>query len=79
MKHCMQVAKSSAFPSENDVTDLCWILYNKPCVVPTFFFQRRTAFELFFIYYSTYLHFIFLVLGRQKLKISASRPYLFDR
>ena len=72
----MQVATSSTFPSANDVIDLCWILYNKSLIVATFFFQRTTAFELFF--YSTYLHFRFLVLGKQKLKISVSRPDLFD-
>ena len=59
-----------------DIIDLCWILNNKPRIVVTFFFQRTTAFELFF--YSTYLHFRFLVLGKQKLKISVSRPDLFD-
>ena len=75
-KHCMQVAMSSTFPSANDVIVLCWILYNKSLIVATFFFQRTTAFELFF--YSTYLHFRFLVLGKQKLKISVSRPDLFD-
>ena len=77
-KHCMQVATSTTFPSANDVIDLCWILYNKPGIVATFFFQRTTAFELFF-FHSTYLHFRFLVLGKQKLKISElSRPDLFD-
>ena len=75
-KHCMQVATSSTFPSANDVIHLCWILYNKSLIVATFFFQRTTAFELFFC--STYLHFRFLVLGKQKLKISVSRPDLFD-
>ena len=75
-KHYMQVATSSTFPSANDVIDLCWILYNKSLIVATFFFQRTTAFELFF--YSTYLHFRFLVLGKQKLNISVSRPDLFD-
>ena len=43
----MQVAKSSKIPSANDVIDLCWILYNKARIVSTFFFQPRTAFELF--------------------------------
>ena len=47
MKHCMQDAKPSSFPSENDVIDLWWISYNKPCIVPTLFFQQTTAFELF--------------------------------
>ena len=32
-----------------DVIDLCWILYNKPRMVATFFFQRTTAFTLFLI------------------------------
>ena len=76
-KHCMQVATSSTFPSANDVIVLCWILYNKSRIVATFFFQRTTSFELFF-FNSTYLHFRFLVLGKQKLKISVSRPDLFD-
>ena len=76
-KHCMQVATSSTFPTANDVIDLCWILYNKACIVATnFLFQRTTAFELFF--HSTYLHFRFLVIGKQKLKISVSRSDLFD-
>ena len=75
-KHCMQVATSSTFPSANDVTDLCWILDNKPRIVATFFFQRTTAFELLF--YNTYLHFRFLVFGKQKLKISVSRPDVFE-
>ena len=71
----MQVATFSTFPSVNDVIDLCWILYNKPSrIIVTFFFQRRTAFELFFD--STYLYFRFLVLGKLKLKISVSRPDL---
>ena len=48
-KHCMQVATSSTFPSGNDVIDLCWILYNKPRIVATSFFQRTTTFELFFL------------------------------
>ena len=43
----MQVAKSSTIPSASDVIDLCWVLYNKPRIVATFFFQRTTAFELF--------------------------------
>ena len=50
-KHCKQVATCSTFPSANDVIDLCWILYNKWRIVAVFFFQRTTAFELFF--YST--------------------------
>ena len=33
-------------------------------IVATFFFHPRTAFELFF--YSTLIHFRFLVLGKQK-------------
>ena len=45
----MQVATSSTLPSANDVIDLWWILYNKPGIVATFFFQRTTAFELVFI------------------------------
>ena len=32
-----------------NVIDLCWILYNKPRMVATFFFQRTTAFTLFSI------------------------------
>ena len=44
----MQVAKSSTIPSETDVTDLCCILYNKPHIIATFFFQQKTAFELFY-------------------------------
>ena len=75
-KHCMQVATSSTLPSANEVTDLCWILDKKPRIAATLFFQRTTAFELFF--YNTYLHFRFLVFGKQKLKISVSRPDLFD-
>ena len=43
-KHCMQVGNFS-----KDVIDLCWILYNKPRMVATFFFQRTTAFTLFLI------------------------------
>ena len=31
------------------VIDLCWILYNKPRMVATFFLQRTTAFILFLI------------------------------
>ena len=48
-KHCMQVATSSTFPSANDVIELCWILYNKTCIIATSFFQQTTAFELFLI------------------------------
>ena len=73
-KHCMQVATSSTFPSAKDVIDLCWILYNKSLIVATFFFQRTTAFELFC--YSTYLHFRFLVLAKQKLKVFRGQTYL---
>ena len=59
------------FPSANDVIDLCSILYNKTRIVATFFFQRMTAaFELFF--YRMYLHFRYLVLEKQKLKLRAS-------
>ena len=74
-KHCMQVATSSTFPSANDVIELCWILYNKTSIIATSFFQRTTAFELF---YRTYLHFRYLGLEKQKLKISVSLPDLFD-
>ena len=35
-----EVAKSSTIPSANDVIDICWILFNKPCIVATFFFQK---------------------------------------
>ena len=45
----MQVAKTSMFLSAIDVIVLCWILYNKPRIVATFFFQWTTTFELFFI------------------------------
>ena len=48
-KHCMQVVTSSTFPSANDVIELCWILYNKRSIIATSFFQRTTAFDLFFI------------------------------
>ena len=74
-KHCMQVATSSMFPSANDVDR--FISYNQSRIVVTFFFQRTTAFELFFLY-STYLHLRFLVLAKQKLKISVLRPDLLD-
>ena len=66
-KHCVQRATSSTFPSVNYVIDLCRILYNKPRIVATFFFQRTTAFEL--CSYSTYPPFRCLVLGKRKLKI----------
>ena len=46
-KHCMQVSTSSMFPSVNDVNR--FISYNKSRIVATFFFQRTTAFEHFFI------------------------------
>ena len=59
-KHCMQVATSSTFPPANDVTDLCWILDNKPRIAGTFFFQRTTAFELFFIIRTFTSDFLFL-------------------
>ena len=73
----MQVATSSMFPSANDEIDLCLILYNKTRIVATFFFQRMTAaFELFF--YRMYLHFRYLVLEKQKLKLRASLTDLFD-
>ena len=75
-KHCMQVATSSTFPSANDVIELCCILYNKTSIIATSFSQRTTAFEIFFN--RTYLHFRYLVLEKQKLKISASLPDLFD-
>ena len=45
-----------------NVIDLCWILYNKPRMIATFFLQHTTAFILFL----KYLHFKFLVLGKQK-------------
>ena len=35
-----EVAKSSTIPSANDVIDICWILFNKPCIVATFFSQQ---------------------------------------
>ena len=71
-----QVATSSTFPSANYVIRLCWILDNKPRIVATFFFQRTATVELFL--YNKYLHFRFLVFGKQKLKISVLGPYLFD-
>ena len=75
-KHCMQVATSSTFPSANDVIELYCILYNKTSIIATSFSQRTTAFEIFFN--RTYLHFRYLVLEKQKLKISVSLPDLFD-
>ena len=36
-----EVAKSSRIPSANDVIDICWILFNKPRIVATFFFQQK--------------------------------------
>ena len=68
-KHCMQVATSSTFPSANDVIDLCWILYNKWRIVAVFFFQRTTAFELFFIVRNfSPLHFSFLFFRKTEAK-----------
>ena len=63
----MQRATSGTFPSVNYVIDFCWILYNKPRIVATFFFQRMTAYEL--CSYSTYPHFRCL-LGKRRLKIA---------
>ena len=48
----MQVAKSSPIPSVSDVIDFCWILYIKPSIVATFFFQRTTAIKLFYSIFS---------------------------
>ena len=59
-KHCMQVATSSTLPSANDVTDLCWILDKKPRIAATLFFQRTTAFELFYIIRTFTSDFLFL-------------------
>ena len=58
-KHCMQVATSSTFPSANEVIDLWWILCNKILFVATFFFQRTTTFELFFIERTYTSHILF--------------------
>ena len=76
----MQVAKSSTIPSANDEIDLCWILYNKPRIVATFFFQPRTAFGLFFIVPSLQISCVRKTNERKTvpLKISVSRPDLFD-
>ena len=63
----MQVAKSSTIPSETDVTDLCCILYNKPHIIATFFFQQKTAFELFII--SPQISF----LGKQRKKSTRNK------
>ena len=75
-KHCMQVVTSSTFPSANDRIELCCILYNKTSIIATSFSQQTTAFEIFF--YRMYLHFRYLVLEKQKLKISVSLPDLID-
>ena len=79
-KHCMQVAKSSTIPSANDVIDLCWILHDKPRIFATFFFQPRNAFELFFIVPSLQISCFRKTKARKtvRLKISVSRPDLFD-
>ena len=79
-KHYMQVAKSSTIPSANDVIDLCWILHDKPRIFATFFFQPRNAFELFFIVPSLQISCFRKTKARKtvRLKISVSRPDLFD-
>ena len=76
----MQVAKSSTIPSVNDVINLCWILHDKPRIVATFFFQPRNAFELFFIVPSLQISCFRKTKARKtvRLKISVSRPDLFD-
>ena len=67
-------------PSANDVIDLCWILYDKPRIVATFFFPSWTAFELFFIVPSLEISCFRKTKARKsvRLKISVSRPDLFD-
>ena len=45
----MQVGKIQNDTFSKNVIDLCWILYNKPRMVATFFLQRTNAFILFLI------------------------------
>ena len=45
----MQVGKIQNDTFSKNVIDLCWILYNKPRMVATFFPQRTNAFILFLI------------------------------
>ena len=40
-------SQESVLSPANDVIDLCWIFYNKPRIVATFFFQQTIAFELY--------------------------------
>ena len=78
----MQVARSTTIPSANDVIDLRWILCDKPRIAATlnFFFPPRTAFELFFIVPSLQISCFRKTKARKtvRLKISVSRPDLFD-
>ena len=76
----MQVARSTTIPSANDVIDLRWILCDKPRFVATVFFPARTAFELFFIAPSLQISCFRKTKARKtvRLKISVSRPDLFD-
>ena len=74
-KHCIHVATSSTFPSANDVINLCWILHQ---ATHRCNFLLSTDERIWNFFYSTYIHFRFLVLRKQKLKISASQPDLFD-
>ena len=63
-----------------NIIDLCWILYNKPHMVATFFLQQTTAFILFLILPLLQISCFRKTKEKQYVKydLSASRPDLFD-